>query len=111
MPSALPYQTEPPFTHGQPPVTGVLLCVTIIGLPLGAGYLWSILSPPVVVNYVPNARSQAEPMFSVMLQLAGTIKDIVTRYFVMRGFDVERRFGWDCHGLPVESLIGTARVA
>ncbi|HVY27545.1 MAG TPA: isoleucine--tRNA ligase [Polyangiaceae bacterium] len=37
--------------------------------------------------------------------LAGTIKDIVTRYFVMRGFDVERRFGWDCHGLPVESLI------
>src|SRR6476661_5877859 len=26
MPSALPYQTEPPFTHGQQPVTGVLLC-------------------------------------------------------------------------------------
>lgn len=26
MPSALPYQTEPPFTHGQPPATGVLLC-------------------------------------------------------------------------------------
>src|SRR6476661_5220050 len=26
MPSALPYQTEPPFTHGQPAVTGVLLC-------------------------------------------------------------------------------------
>ncbi len=37
--------------------------------------------------------------------LAGTIKDIVTRYFVMQGFDVERRFGWDCHGLPIESLI------
>jgi isoleucyl-tRNA synthetase len=37
--------------------------------------------------------------------LAGTIKDIVGRYFTMQGFDVERRFGWDCHGLPIESLI------
>ncbi len=37
--------------------------------------------------------------------LAGTIKDIVPRYFAMQGFDVERRFGWDCHGLPIESMI------
>jgi isoleucyl-tRNA synthetase len=36
--------------------------------------------------------------------LAGTIKDIVPRYQTMRGFAVERRFGWDCHGLPIESL-------
>jgi isoleucyl-tRNA synthetase len=35
----------------------------------------------------------------------GTIKDIVPRYKAMRGFRVERRFGWDCHGLPVENLI------
>jgi isoleucyl-tRNA synthetase len=34
--------------------------------------------------------------------LAGTIKDIVPRYQTMRGHCVERRFGWDCHGLPVE---------
>ncbi|KAL7176880.1 hypothetical protein ACSBR2_030254 [Camellia fascicularis] len=34
--------------------------------------------------------------------LAGTIKDIVTRYQTMRGHHVTRRFGWDCHGLPVE---------
>ncbi|XP_069693675.1 isoleucine--tRNA ligase, cytoplasmic [Periplaneta americana] len=34
--------------------------------------------------------------------LAGTIKDIVTRYAHQRGYHVERRFGWDCHGLPVE---------
>lgn len=34
--------------------------------------------------------------------LAGTIKDIVPRYQTMRGHHVERRFGWDCHGLPVE---------
>lgn len=34
--------------------------------------------------------------------LASTIKDIVTRYACNTGHYVERRFGWDCHGLPVE---------
>lgn len=34
--------------------------------------------------------------------LAGTIKDIVTRYAHNTGHHVERRFGWDTHGLPVE---------
>lgn len=34
--------------------------------------------------------------------LAGTIKDVVTRFAHQRGHYVERRFGWDCHGLPVE---------
>ncbi|OLY82540.1 Isoleucine-tRNA ligase, cytoplasmic [Smittium mucronatum] len=34
--------------------------------------------------------------------LAGTIKDVVTRYANNTGHYVERRFGWDCHGLPVE---------
>jgi isoleucyl-tRNA synthetase len=37
--------------------------------------------------------------------LAGTIKDIVPRYWTMKGYRVERRFGWDCHGLPIENLI------
>ncbi|KAL8055602.1 hypothetical protein ABFX02_04G067200 [Erythranthe guttata] len=37
--------------------------------------------------------------------LAGTIKDIVTRYQSMTGHHVTRRFGWDCHGLPVEHEI------
>ena len=34
--------------------------------------------------------------------LAGTIKDTVTRYAHQNGHHVVRRFGWDCHGLPVE---------
>lgn len=34
--------------------------------------------------------------------LAGTIKDIVPRYWTMRGYTIPRRFGWDTHGLPVE---------
>ncbi len=37
--------------------------------------------------------------------LAGTIKDIIPRFWTMRGYRVERRFGWDCHGLPVEMEI------
>ncbi|KAL6501397.1 hypothetical protein OROGR_026530 [Orobanche gracilis] len=37
--------------------------------------------------------------------LAGTIKDVVTRYHSMRGYHVPRRFGWDCHGVPVEMKI------
>ena len=32
----------------------------------------------------------------------GTIKDIFPRYQAMKGKRVVRRFGWDCHGLPVE---------
>jgi len=35
--------------------------------------------------------------------LASIIKDVVPRYWTMRGYRVERRFGWDCHGLPVEN--------
>ncbi len=34
--------------------------------------------------------------------LAGTIKDVVTRYAHQTGHHVIRRFGWDCHGLPIE---------
>jgi isoleucyl-tRNA synthetase len=36
--------------------------------------------------------------------VTGYIKDIIPRYQTLRGRRVERRFGWDCHGLPVEML-------
>lgn len=35
----------------------------------------------------------------------GTVKDIIPRYKTMKGYKVRRRWGWDCHGLPVENLI------
>lgn len=41
--------------------------------------------------------------------LAGTIKDVVLRYKTMKGFWVPRRFGWDCHGLPIENEIEKAQ--
>ncbi|MEL6981146.1 MAG: isoleucine--tRNA ligase, partial [Actinomycetota bacterium] len=34
--------------------------------------------------------------------LTGYVKDVIPRYQTMRGNRVERRFGWDCHGLPAE---------
>lgn len=34
--------------------------------------------------------------------LTSTIKDIIPRYWSMKGYSVERRFGWDTHGLPIE---------
>jgi isoleucyl-tRNA synthetase len=37
--------------------------------------------------------------------LASTIKDIIPRYQTMNGYYVPRRFGWDCHGLPIEHEI------
>jgi len=37
--------------------------------------------------------------------LAGAIKDAIPRYKTMQGFRVNRKFGWDCHGVPVEFLI------
>lgn len=42
--------------------------------------------------------------------LAGTIKDVIPRYKTMKGFYVPRRFGWDCHGLPVENEIEKSKV-
>ena len=37
--------------------------------------------------------------------LAGTIKDAIPRFWTMNGMRVERKWGWDCHGLPLENLI------
>lgn len=34
--------------------------------------------------------------------LSGTVKDTVGRFAYQQGYRVDRRFGWDCHGLPVE---------
>ena len=61
-----------------------------------------------------NDRAHAEPFsfydgppFATGLPhyghlLAGTLKDIVPRFWTMKGHRVQRRFGWDCHGVPVE---------
>jgi isoleucyl-tRNA synthetase len=37
--------------------------------------------------------------------LSSIVKDLIPRYKTMRGYHVRRRWGWDCHGLPIESLI------
>jgi isoleucyl-tRNA synthetase len=37
--------------------------------------------------------------------LAGTLKDAIPRFWTMNGYRVERKWGWDCHGLPLENII------
>lgn len=37
--------------------------------------------------------------------VASVIKDIVPRYWTMRGYRVPRVWGWDCHGLPIENIV------
>ena len=37
--------------------------------------------------------------------MAGTVKDLIPRYWTMKGYSVRRKWGWDCHGLPIENMI------
>jgi len=37
--------------------------------------------------------------------LSSIVKDAVPRYWTMNGYHVERRWGWDCHGLPAENFV------
>jgi isoleucyl-tRNA synthetase len=53
-------------------------------------FVW--LEGPPTANGLPHAGHV----------LTRTMKDVVARYKTMRGYYVERKAGWDCHGLPVE---------
>jgi len=37
--------------------------------------------------------------------VASVIKDVIPRYWTMRGYHVPRKWGWDCHGLPIENIV------
>ncbi|MEK7458955.1 MAG: isoleucine--tRNA ligase [Patescibacteria group bacterium] len=37
--------------------------------------------------------------------VGSVMKDVVPRFWTMRGYRVPRRWGWDCHGLPIENLV------
>ncbi|MCX6757374.1 MAG: class I tRNA ligase family protein [Candidatus Nomurabacteria bacterium] len=37
--------------------------------------------------------------------LGSTAKDVIGRYQTMRGYHVPRKWGWDCHGLPIENIV------
>ncbi|MDO8552974.1 MAG: isoleucine--tRNA ligase [bacterium] len=43
------------------------------------------------------------PHYGHLLQSA--VKDVIPRYKTMQGFHVERQWGWDCHGLPIENIV------
>ncbi len=37
--------------------------------------------------------------------VGSAMKDVVPRYWTMKGYSVERKWGWDCHGLPIENIV------
>jgi len=37
--------------------------------------------------------------------VASTMKDLAPRFWTMKGYRVERVWGWDCHGLPIENIV------
>jgi isoleucyl-tRNA synthetase len=37
--------------------------------------------------------------------VGSVMKDVVPRFWTMKGYRVERRWGWDCHGLPIENIV------
>jgi isoleucyl-tRNA synthetase len=56
---------------------------------------WSFYEGPPTANGMPGAHHV----------LARVFKDIFPRYKTMRGYRVQRKGGWDCHGLPVEIAV------
>jgi len=42
------------------------------------------------------------PHYGHILALTG--KDLFPRFWTMKGYRVERKWGWDCHGLPIENI-------
>lgn len=56
-----------------------------------------------IVFYDGPPFANGEPHYGHLLP--GTIKDVIPRYKTMRGFHVDRQWGWDCHGLPVENFV------
>lgn len=58
---------------------------------------------PLFVTYDGPPFATGLPHYGHLL--AGTIKDVVLRFKTMEGFHVPRRFGWDCHGLPIENEV------
>ncbi|MDD4902079.1 MAG: class I tRNA ligase family protein [Patescibacteria group bacterium] len=37
--------------------------------------------------------------------VASLMKDVVPRFWTMNGYHIPRRWGWDCHGLPIENIV------
>ena len=47
--------------------------------------------------------TSGDPHYGHLLQ--STVKDMVPRWMTMRGYRVERKRGWDCHGIPAENFV------
>ncbi|MBI5306281.1 class I tRNA ligase family protein [Candidatus Wolfebacteria bacterium] len=62
----------------------------------------SNLKPKTFVFYDGPPFATGTPHYGHIV--ASVIKDAVPRYWTMKGYQVKRRWGWDCHGLPIENI-------
>jgi isoleucyl-tRNA synthetase len=69
-----------------------------LNLPLGKGE-----KPKEYVFYDGPPFATGTPHYGHIV--ASIMKDVVPRYWTMKGFRVERKWGWDCHGLPIENIV------
>jgi isoleucyl-tRNA synthetase len=60
-----------------------------------SGHRWTVYDGPPTANGLPGIHHVEARVF----------KDVFPRFKTMQGFHVERRAGWDCHGLPVELAV------
>lgn len=68
-----------------------------VGRPKGARVVAAVCAPRAAI-----ARRRSSPAYTPVPSPTKNQQDIVTRYASATGHYVSRRFGWDCHGLPVE---------
>ena len=121
-PKNLPTPFSPAHLPNLPPMTSPYTPYASPALPGSLNFakeeekiakLWDVSNTFHLQNELSASRADPEftfydgPPFATGLPhyghiLAGTIQDTVTRYAAMTGHQVERRAGWDCHGLPVE---------
>jgi isoleucyl-tRNA synthetase len=69
----------------------------------GAASAESSVAPKDYVFYDGPPFATGTPHYGHIV--ASLMKDVVPRYFTMAGFRVERTWGWDCHGLPIENIV------
>jgi isoleucyl-tRNA synthetase len=106
-------QTNPqntPSTESQPPVLKSKVAETeekILDFWIKNDIFKKSLEKPApkgnFVFYDGPPFATGEPHYGHVVP--GTIKDIIPRFKTMQGYYVRRRWGWDCHGLPVENIV------
>lgn len=92
---------DSPFMMDHPSVS-ILLPYPWFGISISNNTLTAAtgMYPACTTSSSRNKHGSGLPHYGHLL--TSTIKDIIPRYWSMKGYHVVRRFGWDTHGVPIE---------